>query len=177
MRGAGQIRELARVALPDVGVITNVAPVHLELVGTIEDVAAAKAELIEELTADGTAVVPADEPLLGRHVRRHRGRVVTFGAPDADVHIVDEERRGESTHVLLDAFGHRARLDFSFTGGHYLHRRAGRCGRVRRARVPPGRGRGGSRDKWRSATCAAPSPRFPAAACCSTTPTTPTRSP
>jgi len=120
MRGAGQIRELARVALPDVGVITNVAPVHLELVGTIEDVAAAKAELIEELTADGTAVVPADEPLLGRHVRRHRGRVVTFGAADADVHIVDEERRGESTHVLLDAFGHRARIDFSFTGGHYL---------------------------------------------------------
>ena len=120
MRGAGQIRELARVALPDVGVITNIAPVHLELVGTIEDVAAAKAELIEELT-DGTAVVPADEPLLDRHVRRHRGRVVTFGTPDADVHVVDEERRGESTHVLLDAFGHRARMDFSFTGGHYLH--------------------------------------------------------
>ena len=119
MRGAGQIRELARVALPDVGVITNIAPVHLELVGTIEDVAAAKAELVEELT-DGTAVVPADERLLDRHVRRHRGRVVTFGAPDADVHVVEEERRGESTHVLLDAFGHRARMDFSFTGGHYL---------------------------------------------------------
>ena len=119
MRGAGQIRELARVALPDVGVITNIAPVHLELVGTIEDVAAAKAELVEELT-DGTAVVPADERLLDRHVRRHRGRVVTFGTPDADVHVVAEERRGESTHVLLDAFGHRARMDFSFTGGHYL---------------------------------------------------------
>ena len=119
MRGAGQIRELARVALPDVGVITNVAPVHLELVGTVEDVASAKAELIEELT-DGTAVVPADEPLLGRHVHRHRGRVVTFGTPDADVHAVEEERRGESTHVLLDAFGRRARMDFSFTGGHYL---------------------------------------------------------
>jgi UDP-N-acetylmuramoyl-tripeptide--D-alanyl-D-alanine ligase len=119
MRGAGQIRDLARVALPDVGVITNIAPVHLELVGTIQDVAAAKAELIDELT-DGTAIVPADEPLLGHHVSRHRGRVVTFGMPDADVHVVDEERRGESTHVLLDAFGHRARMDFSFTGGHYL---------------------------------------------------------
>ena len=119
MRGVGQIRELARVALPDVGVITNIAPVHLELVGTIEDVAAAKAELIEEIT-EGTAIVPADEPLLGRHVRRHRGRVVTFGPPDADVQVVTEERRGDSTHVLLDAFGHRARMDFSFTGGHYL---------------------------------------------------------
>lgn len=121
MRGAGQIRELARVAEPDVGVITNIAPVHLELVGTIEDVAAAKAELIEEITDGGTAVVPAGERLLDRHVHRYRGRVVTFGADDADVHVVAQERRGESTHVLLDAFGHRARLDFSFTGDHYLH--------------------------------------------------------
>jgi UDP-N-acetylmuramoyl-tripeptide--D-alanyl-D-alanine ligase len=119
MRGAGQIRELARVAEPVVGVITNIAPVHLELVGTIEDVAAAKAELVDELT-DGTAVVPADEALLDRHVRRHRGRVITFGAEGADVHVVAQERRGASTHVLLDAFGHRARMDFSFTGGHYL---------------------------------------------------------
>jgi UDP-N-acetylmuramoyl-tripeptide--D-alanyl-D-alanine ligase len=120
MRGAGQIRELARIAEPDVGVITNIAPVHLELVGTIEDVAAVKAELIEEITDGGTAVVPADERLLDRHVHRHRGRVVTFGTDDADVQIIAEERRGESTHVLLDAFGHRARMDFSFTGGHYL---------------------------------------------------------
>lgn len=119
MRGRDQIRELARMALPDIGVITNVAPVHLELVGTVEDVAAAKAELIEELQG-GAAIVPDDEPLLDRHLRRHRGRVVTFGGPDSDVHIVDEERRGESTHVLVDAFGHRGTLDFSFTGGHYL---------------------------------------------------------
>ena len=36
MRGAGQIAELAEIAEPDVGVITNVGPVHLELLGTIE---------------------------------------------------------------------------------------------------------------------------------------------
>ena len=119
MRGSGQIRELARVALPDVGVITTIAPVHLELVGTVEDVAAAKAELIEELDG-GTAVVPAGEALLELHLSRFHGRVVTFGEPDADVHLVDEERRGERTHALVDAFGHRAALEFSFTGGHYL---------------------------------------------------------
>ncbi len=33
MRGFGQIDELARIAEPDVGVITNIGPVHLELVG------------------------------------------------------------------------------------------------------------------------------------------------
>jgi UDP-N-acetylmuramoyl-tripeptide--D-alanyl-D-alanine ligase len=119
MRGLGQIRALARIALPDIGVITNVAPVHLELVGTVDEVAAAKAELIDELHG-GTAVVPAPEPLLERHVSRFRGRVVTFGGPEADVHAVAAERRGDATHVLVDAFGHRGTLDFSFTGSHYL---------------------------------------------------------
>jgi len=119
MRGHGQIRELARIALPDIGVITNIAPVHLELVGTVDDVATAKAELIDELRG-GTAVVPLPEPLLDRHVSRFRGRVVTFGAPEADVHIVAAERRGDATHALVDAFGQRGTLDFNFTGSHYL---------------------------------------------------------
>ncbi len=119
MRGAGQIRELTRIAEPDVGVITNIAPVHLELVGTVTDIAAAKAELVEELT-DGSAVLPVDEPLLDRHMRRHRGRVVTFGGEGADVRVVEQERRGERTRVLVDGFGRRARLDLNFTGEHYL---------------------------------------------------------
>jgi UDP-N-acetylmuramoyl-tripeptide--D-alanyl-D-alanine ligase len=119
MRGAGQIRDLARIARPNLGVITNVAPVHLELVGGMEDVAAAKAELIEEL-GEGTVVVPEAEPLLDAHVRRHRGRVVTFGDPDGDVRAVENQRRGSGTHALIDAFGHRAAFDFNFTGEHYL---------------------------------------------------------
>ncbi|HEY5386862.1 MAG TPA: UDP-N-acetylmuramoyl-tripeptide--D-alanyl-D-alanine ligase [Thermoleophilia bacterium] len=120
MRGVGQIRDLARIALPDVAVITNIAPVHLELVGTVEDVAAAKAEVVEELQG-GTAIVPAGEPLLDRHLSRFRGRVVTFGTPDADVHILEQERRLGMTHILVDVFGHRGTLDFNFTGEHYLH--------------------------------------------------------
>ena len=46
MRGFGQIDELARIAEPDVGVITNIGPVHLELVGSLAGVARAKAELL-----------------------------------------------------------------------------------------------------------------------------------
>ena len=79
MRGMGQIRELARIARPEVGVITNVGPVHLELVGTVERVAEAKAELIAELRAGrglrgaGRRGGAASAPALGRardHVRR-----------------------------------------------------------------------------------------------------------
>jgi UDP-N-acetylmuramoyl-tripeptide--D-alanyl-D-alanine ligase len=61
MRGFGQIDELARIAEPDVGVITNVGPVHLELVGDLQGVARAKGELLAHVPI---AVIP-DEPLLG----------------------------------------------------------------------------------------------------------------
>jgi UDP-N-acetylmuramoyl-tripeptide--D-alanyl-D-alanine ligase len=78
MRGAGQIAELATIAEPDVGVITNVGPVHLELLGSIEAIAAAKAELVAGLRPGGTAVLPAGEALLEPH-RRPGVRTVSFG--------------------------------------------------------------------------------------------------
>ncbi|WP_217913050.1 UDP-N-acetylmuramoyl-tripeptide--D-alanyl-D-alanine ligase [Miltoncostaea marina] len=68
MRGTGQIAELAALAPPDVACITAIGPVHLELLGTVEAVAAAKAELLTALRPGGTAVVPADEPLLEPHL-------------------------------------------------------------------------------------------------------------
>jgi UDP-N-acetylmuramoyl-tripeptide--D-alanyl-D-alanine ligase len=64
MRGPGQIRDLARIARPHLGVITSIAPVHLELLGSLENIARAKAELLEELPAGAVAVLPEDAPEL-----------------------------------------------------------------------------------------------------------------
>jgi UDP-N-acetylmuramoyl-tripeptide--D-alanyl-D-alanine ligase len=83
MRGAGQIAELADIAEPDVGLITNIGPVHLEQLGTLEAIAAEKAALIAGLRPGGTAVVPAGETLLAPHLRTDV-RTVTFG-PGGDV--------------------------------------------------------------------------------------------
>jgi UDP-N-acetylmuramoyl-tripeptide--D-alanyl-D-alanine ligase len=68
MRGLGQIAELAEIAQPHVGVVTNIAPVHLEVLGSIENVRRAKAELLEALPAGGVAIVPEDEPGLLSYV-------------------------------------------------------------------------------------------------------------
>jgi UDP-N-acetylmuramoyl-tripeptide--D-alanyl-D-alanine ligase len=84
MRGAGQIRDLARIARPELGVITAIAPAHLEQMGTLENIARAKAELLDELPAGSVAVLPEDarelEPFVpeGLDVRR-------FGEPEAEV--------------------------------------------------------------------------------------------
>ncbi|MBO8142088.1 MAG: UDP-N-acetylmuramoyl-tripeptide--D-alanyl-D-alanine ligase [Firmicutes bacterium] len=79
MRGVGQIRDLARIAKPHVGVVTNVGPVHLELLGTMEQVARAKAELVEELSGDGFAVLNADDRRVAAMARRTQATPVLYG--------------------------------------------------------------------------------------------------
>jgi len=84
MRGAGQIRDLARVAQPHLGVITSIAPVHLEQLGSLENIARAKAELLAELPAGAVAVLPEDAPELGPFVPEGLD-VRRFGQPEAEV--------------------------------------------------------------------------------------------
>jgi phospho-N-acetylmuramoyl-pentapeptide-transferase len=79
MRGFGQIAELAAIARPEIGAVTNVGPVHLELVDSLEGVARAKGELIAALPPGGTAIVPSDFP-----VARDDIDVVRIGEPDAE---------------------------------------------------------------------------------------------
>lgn len=79
MRGRGQIAELARIAEPDIGLITNVHPVHLELLGTVEGIAEAKAEMVAGIRPGGAAVVPADCGLLRPFIATASCRLVRFG--------------------------------------------------------------------------------------------------
>ncbi len=79
MNHLGEIAELARIARPDVGVITNVGTAHIGNLGSKEKIAEAKAELLYGLPEDGVGVLHAGSPELGPHVARCGRRVVTFG--------------------------------------------------------------------------------------------------
>ena len=73
MYDVGEIADLARIARPHVGVVTNVGPVHLERAGTMERIAAAKAELVEALPPDGTAILNYDDPLVRGMAEKTQG--------------------------------------------------------------------------------------------------------
>jgi len=83
MRGAGQIAELARIAEPTIGVITNIGPQHIEFLGSLEAIADAKAELLQVLPENGIAIVPDDEKYARIWPQKTRARIVTFGTNES----------------------------------------------------------------------------------------------
>ncbi len=86
MSHAGEIRALAQIAQPEIGVVTIVAPVHLEFFDSIAGIARAKYELIESLPSNGIAVLNADDEYVSQFGRGFKGRVITYGqSPTAEI--------------------------------------------------------------------------------------------
>jgi UDP-N-acetylmuramoyl-tripeptide--D-alanyl-D-alanine ligase len=61
MNHAGEIDYLTRIAQPDVALVNNASGAHLQGLGSVEGVARAKGEIFTGLSAQGTAVINADD--------------------------------------------------------------------------------------------------------------------
>jgi UDP-N-acetylmuramoyl-tripeptide--D-alanyl-D-alanine ligase len=123
MSHRGEIAALAKIAQPEIGVVTNVAPVHLEFFKSVAEIARAKYELIESLSAGGTAILNADDEYVSQFGRDFHGKVVCYGRhPSADVRVENIEARGAAGSwfdVVID--GHRERATLPLVGTHNIY--------------------------------------------------------
>jgi|WetSurMetagenome_2_1015567.scaffolds.fasta_scaffold06860_4 Alr-MurF fusion protein len=75
----GEIGRLARIAPPDIAVVTTVEPAHLEAFGSLEAISREKGDLVAALRPAGLAVLNADDPRVLAMAERTSARVITFG--------------------------------------------------------------------------------------------------
>lgn len=86
MSAEGEIAPLARLAQPDLIMITTIAPAHLEALGSLAAIAREKASICDGLVPGGVAVLPAgldQSAILDAAATGAGARIVHFG-PDAD---------------------------------------------------------------------------------------------
>jgi UDP-N-acetylmuramoyl-tripeptide--D-alanyl-D-alanine ligase len=118
-----ELKELASIARPDVGVVTRVAPAHLEFFASVDQIALAKRELIEGLNGrESTAVLNADDPRVAAFGAFAPGRVLTYGIEQPAFFSAEQiEDRG----ALGTAFDYvspegRVRLELAVPGRHAI---------------------------------------------------------
>ncbi len=115
MNHAGEIRQLAAIAEPQFGVVTNVGYAHVENFASIEGVAAAKRELIEGLAPGGTAVLNADDERALQFRESHGGPAITYGfSAHADVRATEVEINPDGSNFIVN----EVRFHSKLTGRH-----------------------------------------------------------
>jgi UDP-N-acetylmuramoyl-tripeptide--D-alanyl-D-alanine ligase len=122
MSHAGEISALAKIAQPEIGVVTVVAPVHLEYFDSLASIARAKYELIESLPAGGIAVLNADDEYVSQFGRDFNGKVVMYGTrANADIRAEQIQSRGaegSAFDVVVNGVHERAVLPL--VGAHNI---------------------------------------------------------
>ncbi len=123
MSHSDEIAALAKIAQPDMGVVTNVAPVHLGFFNSVADIARAKYELIAGLHAGGTAILNADDEYVSQFGRDFHGRVIMFGVNHpADVRAEMVEMQGSAgSRFQLIVEGCREPVTLPLMGIHNVY--------------------------------------------------------
>ncbi len=123
MSHPGEIAALAKIAQPEIGVVTNVAPVHLEFFKSVAEIARAKYELIESLPAGGTAVLNTDDEYVSQFGRDFHGKVVTYGLrATADVRVENIQPHGSEGSVFdVVVGGCREKAVLPLVGTHNIY--------------------------------------------------------
>jgi UDP-N-acetylmuramoyl-tripeptide--D-alanyl-D-alanine ligase len=122
MNHPGEIAPLARMARPDVAMVTTVAAAHLEAFENVAAIAVEKAAIFEGVPEGGTAVINADIEhaaiLMTKAVDR-KLRELEFGEHGFQFKLLDVKVQADATVVQADADGMPLLFKIATPGRHF----------------------------------------------------------
>lgn len=117
----GEIKNLASICQPNMGLITNIGPSHLEHFGNVEGVLREKYSLTENLSSPAILLLNADDRLLRKKLisRQKSGSALGFGInPKSDFRITELERVKQGIRFRVNS---RRRIILPTIGAHNVY--------------------------------------------------------
>jgi len=116
----GEILPLAKIAAPDVAVITTIGASHLEAFGTKEGVLREKTEIFKGVSEEGTVILNGDDPLLWG-IRDTIGRkVVWFGLSNVECDVFGEVIKNSAYESSFRVRGSDVEFTLACGGEHNI---------------------------------------------------------
>ena len=119
----GEMTRLAKIARPDICVITNIGVAHIESLGSRDGILKAKTEMFKYMNPEGTIILNGDDDKLRGFVPENGVSPVYFGLdPSCPYHAEKTENKGlrgtDAEFVTPDS---RFRAHISIPGGHMVY--------------------------------------------------------
>lgn len=120
MNHPGEIAPLAKIAAPDVGIITNIGVAHIEFMGSRDAIAQEKGALAEAIGPQGTLILNADDPFSERIAKRTRAKTIFAGTKTGTVCATDLRQSASGSEFTILEGAHRCRAQLPVPGLHMI---------------------------------------------------------
>ncbi|MHB0856907.1 MAG: alanine racemase [Anaerolineae bacterium] len=117
-----EIRDLANLTKPRVGVVTQVSHSHMQYLGSLDDIAREKGRLVESLPAKGVAVLNHDDERVRRMAGHAPQNVLRYGlSPAADLYADQVTVSANGVHLQAHWQGAVHPLHIPLVGAHHAY--------------------------------------------------------
>ena len=120
MNHPGEIAALAKIASPDVGIITNVGVAHIEFMGSRDAIAKEKGALAQAIAPDGTVILNADDSFSQKIAARTKAKLLFAGTTSGTVRAAEIRQSADGSEFTILEGAHRCRAQVPVPGLHMV---------------------------------------------------------
>jgi UDP-N-acetylmuramoyl-tripeptide--D-alanyl-D-alanine ligase len=120
MNHPGEIGTLAKIAAPDIALITNIGVAHIEFMGSREAIAKEKGALADVIGPQGSVILNADDPFSAGIAAHTRARVILAGTTAGSVTAGEITQSANGSDFTILEGAHRCRAQLPVPGLHMV---------------------------------------------------------